>query len=190
MQYYIWRDDITGHLLLEALRAAADRVGDFVIEPQLRPAEVRQGEGRLVEVRLAEVAPAFVHSLVRIAGEVLNVATGVDVDVEPERAAAAEQSGAVDQRVDASEARDRCRDHVVHLLRTGDVGAHEQRFAARLQEAFAALRLGDEPDVRVFNQADLMESANQQSGFLTMLLAGIALQFAPVAGTGGTLGYA
>ena len=25
VQYYIWRDDITGHLLLEALRAAADR---------------------------------------------------------------------------------------------------------------------------------------------------------------------
>ena len=43
---------------------------------------------------------------------------------------------------------------------------------------------GDEPDVRVFNQGDLMESANQQSGFLTMLLAGIALVSLVVGGIG------
>ncbi|MCC2669861.1 MAG: ABC-type antimicrobial peptide transport system,permease component [Armatimonadetes bacterium] len=43
---------------------------------------------------------------------------------------------------------------------------------------------GAEPDVRVFNQADLMESANQQSSFLTMLLAGIALVSLVVGGIG------
>jgi len=43
---------------------------------------------------------------------------------------------------------------------------------------------GEESPIRVFNQADLMESANQQSGFLTMLLAGIALVSLIVGGIG------
>jgi len=42
----------------------------------------------------------------------------------------------------------------------------------------------EEPDVRVFNQADMLETANQQSGFLTMLLAGIALVSLVVGGIG------
>jgi len=43
---------------------------------------------------------------------------------------------------------------------------------------------GSEPDVRIFNQADITESANQQSTFLTMLLAGIALVSLVVGGIG------
>lgn len=39
-------------------------------------------------------------------------------------------------------------------------------------------------DVRVHNQADVMESANEQSSFLTMLLAGIALVSLVVGGIG------
>jgi len=46
------------------------------------------------------------------------------------------------------------------------------------------LRPDEEPDVRVFNQADITESANQQSAFLTMLLAGIALVSLIVGGIG------
>jgi len=46
------------------------------------------------------------------------------------------------------------------------------------------LRAGEEPDVRVFNQADLSESAAQQSTFLTMLLAGIAAVSLIVGGIG------
>jgi putative ABC transport system permease protein len=46
------------------------------------------------------------------------------------------------------------------------------------------VRPGDEPDVRVFNQADLSESAAAQSGFLTMLLAGVALVSLVVGGIG------
>lgn len=46
------------------------------------------------------------------------------------------------------------------------------------------LKPGDEPDVRVFNQADLLDSANQQSGFLTSLLSGIALVSLLVGGIG------
>ncbi len=41
-----------------------------------------------------------------------------------------------------------------------------------------------EPDVRIFNQADITESANQQTAFLTMLLAGIALVSLVVGGIG------
>lgn len=64
------------------------------------------------------------------------------------------------------------------------------RMAAAQNEVLEALakahRLSseEEPDVRIFNQADLMESANQQSGFLTMLLAGIALVSLVVGGIG------
>jgi len=43
---------------------------------------------------------------------------------------------------------------------------------------------GDPPDVRIFNQADLSESAAQQSSFLTMLLAGIAAVSLIVGGIG------
>lgn len=46
------------------------------------------------------------------------------------------------------------------------------------------LRPGDPPDIRVFNQADLTESAAQQTTFLTMLLAGIALVSLIVGGIG------
>jgi len=43
----------------------------------------------------------------------------------------------------------------------------------------------DDPmEVRIFNQADISESAAQQSGFLTMLLAGIALVSLMVGGIG------
>ena len=42
----------------------------------------------------------------------------------------------------------------------------------------------DPPDIRIHNQADIMESADQQSGFLTMLLAGIALVSLVVGGIG------
>jgi putative ABC transport system permease protein len=46
-------------------------------------------------------------------------------------------------------------------------------------------RAPDEPDdIRVFNQADLIESANQQSTFLTLLLSGIALVSLVVGGIG------
>lgn len=44
--------------------------------------------------------------------------------------------------------------------------------------------VGEEPDIRIFNQADLSESANAQSTFLTMLLAGIALVSLIVGGIG------
>lgn len=43
---------------------------------------------------------------------------------------------------------------------------------------------GDPDAVRIFNQGDLIESANQQSGFLTMLLAGVALVSLIVGGIG------
>jgi putative ABC transport system permease protein len=46
------------------------------------------------------------------------------------------------------------------------------------------LQPNEEADIRVFNQGDLMESAAQQSGFLTMLLAGIALVSLVVGGIG------
>jgi putative ABC transport system permease protein len=43
---------------------------------------------------------------------------------------------------------------------------------------------GEEPDVRIFNQADLLETASSQSAFLTALLAGIALVSLVVGGIG------
>ncbi len=46
------------------------------------------------------------------------------------------------------------------------------------------VRPGSDHDVRIFNQADLSESAAQQSQFLTMLLAGIALVSLIVGGIG------
>jgi len=56
-----------------------------------------------------------------------------------------------------------------------------------VEQALAkAHKLGpnEEPDVRIFNQADITESAAQQSKFLTMLLAGIALVSLVVGGIG------
>jgi putative ABC transport system permease protein len=46
------------------------------------------------------------------------------------------------------------------------------------------LRPDEPPDVRVFNQADMLETAGEQSTFLTMLLAGIALVSLIVGGIG------
>jgi putative ABC transport system permease protein len=46
------------------------------------------------------------------------------------------------------------------------------------------LKPGDPPDVRIHNQADLIESADEQSSFLTMLLAGVALVSLVVGGIG------
>jgi putative ABC transport system permease protein len=43
---------------------------------------------------------------------------------------------------------------------------------------------GDPPDVRIFNQADLAETAQQQSDMMTMLLTGIALVSLLVGGIG------
>jgi len=43
---------------------------------------------------------------------------------------------------------------------------------------------GEEPDIRIFSQADLSESAAQQSTFLTMLLAGVAVVSLIVGGIG------
>ena len=66
----------------------------------------------------------------------------------------------------------------------------ENKMIAAQDEVESALRRAhklrpDEPsDVRVFNQADMLETANQQTGFLTMLLAGIALVSLIVGGIG------
>jgi putative ABC transport system permease protein len=46
------------------------------------------------------------------------------------------------------------------------------------------MRPDEDPDIRIFNQKDLTDSANQQSGFLTALLAGIALVSLIVGGIG------
>jgi putative ABC transport system permease protein len=46
------------------------------------------------------------------------------------------------------------------------------------------LRADQESDVRIFSQGDLTESANAQSGFLTMLLTGVALVSLIVGGIG------
>ena len=46
------------------------------------------------------------------------------------------------------------------------------------------IRPDQEPDVRIFNQQDIMDSASAQSAFLTMLLAGIALVSLIVGGIG------
>jgi putative ABC transport system permease protein len=46
------------------------------------------------------------------------------------------------------------------------------------------LRPGEDPDIRIFSQGDLMESAQATSGFLTSLLAGIAIVSLVVGGIG------
>ena len=43
---------------------------------------------------------------------------------------------------------------------------------------------GEEPDIRFFNQADFLETAQQQSAFLTMLLTGVAVVSLIVGGIG------
>jgi putative ABC transport system permease protein len=56
-----------------------------------------------------------------------------------------------------------------------------------LMEAFKKahkIRGDEEADIRIFNQADISESAAQQSNFLTMLLTGIALVSLVVGGIG------
>ena len=66
----------------------------------------------------------------------------------------------------------------------------EDKMAAAQEEVQAAiakahkLPSAQDADVRVFSQADLSESAAQQSSFLTMLLAGIALVSLVVGGIG------
>jgi putative ABC transport system permease protein len=66
----------------------------------------------------------------------------------------------------------------------------ESRMAKAQEEVLAAIAKAHkvqnpaDSDVRVFNQADLTESAQQQSTFLTMLLAGIALVSLIVGGIG------
>jgi len=71
----------------------------------------------------------------------------------------------------------------VQAVTADKMKAAEEEVIAAVSKAH---RLGpnDEPDVRVFNQADLSDSANQQSMFLTMLLAGIALVSLIVGGIG------
>jgi putative ABC transport system permease protein len=56
-----------------------------------------------------------------------------------------------------------------------------------IKEAIAKthrLRPGEEADIRIFSQGDLMESAQATSGFLTSLLAGIAIVSLVVGGIG------
>jgi putative ABC transport system permease protein len=66
----------------------------------------------------------------------------------------------------------------------------EEKMRQAEEEIYAAMakahRQGpnDEPDVRMFNQGDLTESAAEQSTFLTMLLAGVALVSLVVGGIG------
>ncbi|MFN3651672.1 MAG: ABC transporter permease [Armatimonadota bacterium] len=62
------------------------------------------------------------------------------------------------------------------------IAAEEQVMAAY----YRIHKLGayDDPPIRVHNQKDLMESANEQSGFLTMLLSGVAMVSLIVGGIG------
>ncbi|MFN3649200.1 MAG: ABC transporter permease [Armatimonadota bacterium] len=66
----------------------------------------------------------------------------------------------------------------------------EAKMASAQEEIYAAIarahktRPEDEPDIRIFSQADLSEGAAAQSGFLTMLLAGIAMVSLIVGGIG------
>ena len=66
----------------------------------------------------------------------------------------------------------------------------EERMLEAQDQILAALRKAhrlrpdEESDVRVMNQADITESANQQTTFLTMLLAGIAFVSLIVGGIG------
>jgi putative ABC transport system permease protein len=68
----------------------------------------------------------------------------------------------------------------VSLERMKDAEEEIFRVMARAHK----LKPGDPPDIRISNQADLIESASEQSVFLTMLLAGIALVSLIVGGIG------
>ncbi|HTE19420.1 MAG TPA: ABC transporter permease, partial [Armatimonadota bacterium] len=54
----------------------------------------------------------------------------------------------------------------------------------RIMDAALKRNPEESPSVRIFNQADLLESASQQSSFLTMLLGGIAVVSLVVGGIG------
>lgn len=76
-------------------------------------------------------------------------------------------------------------------LNSISVQARSEDVMFRAQEEVVAalsrahrIRPDEEPDVRIFNQADITESANQQTAFLTMLLAGIACVSLIVGGIG------
>ncbi len=79
---------------------------------------------------------------------------------------------------------------VEHLTSITVQAASAERMDRAQGEVLAAvakahrLPRGAEPDVRLFNQADVTESAAQQSTFLTMLLAGIAAVSLIVGGIG------
>jgi len=68
----------------------------------------------------------------------------------------------------------------VSLERMPDAEEEIKRVLSRAHR----LKPNDPPDVRVHNQADLIETANSQSSFLAMLLAGIALVSLVVGGIG------
>ena len=63
------------------------------------------------------------------------------------------------------------------------MGAAQDELLAAMHTAHK-LRADEDPDVKIFNQQDIMDSAQQQSTFLTMLLAGIALVSLIVGGIG------
>ena len=71
----------------------------------------------------------------------------------------------------------------VQAVSEGKMKEAEEEIKAAMAKAHK-LGPNEEPDVRVFNQADLSESAAAQSTFLTMLLAGIALVSLIVGGIG------
>jgi putative ABC transport system permease protein len=71
----------------------------------------------------------------------------------------------------------------VQAVSADKMAAVEEEVYAAASKILKPMPGGEDP-IRVFNQADLMESANQQSGFLTMLLAGIALVSLIVGGIG------
>jgi putative ABC transport system permease protein len=66
----------------------------------------------------------------------------------------------------------------------------EDKMLQAEEEVYAAMAKihrqqdGAEPSIRIFNQGDLTESANEQGAFLTMLLAGVALVSLIVGGIG------
>jgi putative ABC transport system permease protein len=71
----------------------------------------------------------------------------------------------------------------VQAVSADKMGMIEEEVTRAISRAHR-LRPDEDPDVRIFNQADLSESAAQQSTFLTMLLAGIALVSLIVGGIG------
>jgi putative ABC transport system permease protein len=78
---------------------------------------------------------------------------------------------------------DRIRSMSVQAVSSERMKDLEEEIFAILGKAHK-LKEGDPPDIRIHNQADLIESADEQSGFLTMLLAGVALVSLVVGGIG------